>query len=82
MSTTSVGQLEMPGLSAPVRARAGVSSATVCRGQGVLYLGTVTGGPRYGAAGIVKGTLRRRAVVDMGRSGTWHIPYHFLAHAK
>ena len=47
-------------------------------GQRVLYVGRVSGGPRRGSRGLVKATLGRRAVVDMGGSGTWTIPYYLL----
>ena len=30
------------------------------------------------ARGIVKEIRVRNATVDMGRSGTWHIPFYFL----
>lgn len=43
-----------------------------------MYLGNVTGGPRFGARGVVKQALGRRVVIDMGLSGTWYIPYYFL----
>ena len=44
-----------------------------------MYVGRVSGGPRYGSLGVVKHSLQRKAIVDMGRSGLWHIPYYFLA---
>lgn len=71
-------QLTMAGMPLPVRT-APVNLYDVSPGQVVKYLGKVAGGPRYGDRGLVKETLARRAVVDMGRSGTWRIPYHFLA---
>ena len=49
-------------------------------GQRVLYFGTVNGGPTTGALGIVKRTYARKAVIDMGRLGTWNVPYYFLAY--
>jgi|TARA_Y100000310_G_scaffold338985_1_gene430214 hypothetical protein len=44
-----------------------------------MYLGKVTGGPQYGARGTVVQTLRNNALVDLGKAGTWRVPYHFLA---
>lgn len=83
MSTTrakhSIVQLSMQDLPAPEYSHTSASCCSVAPGQEVLYLGTIRGGPRYGSRGIVKGTLRHKAVVDMGRSGTWRIPYYFLA---
>ena len=46
-------------------------------GQNVLYTGNLNGGPRYGSHGIIKQVFLRKAIVDLGISGTWHIP-HFL----
>ena len=74
-----VAQLHMPGLPTPVRAGANASPTTVWPGREVLYVGKLKGGPRFGARGLVKETLGRRAVVDMGRRGTWRIPYYYLA---
>ncbi len=76
---TSTGQMAMPGM--PVRARlndrgigGGVAPGTV-----VLYMGNVSGGPKRGECGVVRRSNGRRVLVDMGRSGNWHIPYYFLA---
>ena len=74
-----VAQLQMPGIPPPVLAGANASRANVWPGQEVTYLGKLRGGPRFGARGIVQDNLGRRAVVDMGHLGTWHIPYYFLA---
>ena len=73
-----VEQLSMPGIPMPERAGADASWENVQPGQEVLYLGKVNGGPPYGAHGVVKQALGRTAVVDMGHSGTWRIPYYFL----
>ena len=35
-------------------------------------------GPRYGSNGVVRDTLMRGALVDLGLSGRWRIPFHFL----
>ena len=77
-----VTQLPMPGM--PVRAtmHSAVTCCNIVEGLEVLYLGRVGGGPRYGSRGSVKRALRRVAIVDMGPSGTWHIPYYFLAIAE
>ena len=72
-------QLHMSGMPPPVTAATNVSPGTVWPGCQVFYVGKLTGGPRYGAKGMVRRTLGRRAVVDMGRWGTWHIPYYFLS---
>lgn len=72
----SVLQLAMPGM--PTLPRTAASYATLTPGQEVVYLGHISGGPRYGSRGVVRQTHRRKAVVDLGRSGTWHIPYYFL----
>ena len=47
-------------------------------GQQIVYVGRVGGRLRYGDRGIVQQALRNRAVVDMGTSGVWHLPYHVL----
>ena len=54
------------------------TSAYVLSGQEVVYQGRVAGGPDYGEHGIIRRTYRQKAVVDMGNSGMWHIPYYFL----
>ena len=51
------------------------------RGQEVLYLGNVSGGPITGSKGIIKKLYANKAVVDMGNVGTWNVPYYFLANA-
>ena len=76
---TPVAQFEMAGMPEPVRLKPNAGAHNVRPGQEVTYLGDVAGGPRFGARGVVKQTLARRAVADMGHSGTWHIPYYFLA---
>ena len=72
-------QLSMPGMPTTELGHAAVKCCGLTPGEQVLYLGNVGGGPRHGSRGTVKRTLLRRAVVDMDRAGTWHIPYHFLA---
>lgn len=73
-------QLSFPGIrnlkiNTPVMGSRGLNL-----GQKVVYLGTVNGGPTTGTLGIVKQTYARKAVIDMGRLGTWNVPYYFLAH--
>ncbi len=74
-----ITQIPMPGMPVRTTVHSAISCCNIVQGQGVLYLGRVGGGPRYGSRGSVKRTLRRVAIVDMGSSGTWHIPYYFLA---
>ena len=69
----------MPGTRSQVPLKSNASSGTVSPGQEVLYTGNLTGGPQPGARGTVKRILGRKAVVDLGPSGAWHIPYFFLA---
>jgi hypothetical protein len=76
---TQVAQLQMPGMPPSARASADASPSNVAPGHEVRYVGKVPGGPRYGTKGVVKRALGRRALIDLGRSGTWHIPYYFLA---
>ena len=81
MTTDKKGteQIEMPGM--PTRARRGDRGigGKVAPGTVVLYLGNVSGGPRRGERGVVRRSDGRRVLVDMGRSGNWHIPCYFLA---
>ena len=77
----STAQLEMPGMPSLAAPSAGPDPGGVRLGQQVQYLGNVSGGPRYGSTGVVRQTLSRRVVVDLGRRGTWHIPYYFLSAA-
>ena len=76
---SGVAQLPMPGIPALAYGLPIVSFRDVAPGQEVMYLGRLSGGPRQGARGVVKWALLKRAVVDMGRFGTWNIPYCFLA---
>ena len=75
---TGVAQLGMPGMSSEVCPYSGATPRSVFLGQEVLYFGKVGGGPRHGARGVVKQMLRHRAIVDLGKSGTWSVPYWFL----
>ena len=71
-------QLSMPGIPTPERQHLVTNCYNIAPGQEVLYLGKISGGPHYRSRGVVKQALQRKAVVDMGRLGTWHIPYYFL----
>ena len=72
-----IGQIPMTGMpsAAPLPP---ASCCTVAKGQRVVYIGSVGGGPRYGVSGVVKSTHRHKAVVDLVGSGTWHVPYYLL----
>jgi len=72
-------QLAMPGMSSIPRSAVNATRYNLSPGQVVHYLGNLSGGPRYGSRGIVREVLGRRAIVDMGRVGRWHIPYYFLS---
>ncbi len=75
---TNIRQLGLPGIHTR---RSTPKSATCCSihvGQQVVYMGKIHGGPRFGSAGVVTEALRSKAVVDMGKSGVWNIPYNFL----
>ena len=82
MSATTIhepeAQIRMPGMPTPQAPRVAANPARVTPGQVVQYLGRVNGGPRFGVEGTVVQTLRRKALVDLGRAGKWHIPYYFL----
>jgi hypothetical protein len=71
-------QIKMPGMPKAKAPRIVADPSHVTPGQVVQYLGRVHGGPRFGVEGRVVQTLRRKAVVDLGRAGKWHIPYYFL----
>ena len=72
------GQMPMPGVPDPEAPHLVTNCCGIASGQSVVYNGTVAGGPKFGAQGIVKEIRVRNAIVDMGRSGTWHIPFYFL----
>ena len=78
-AAVTASQLSMAGMPLPASSQPSASSGNLLPGREVLYLGKVSGGPRYGSKGMVMRTLGRTAVVDMGRWGTWHIPYWFLS---
>lgn len=76
--STLATQIEMPGMPGSERGGNFAEAANLAPGQIVRYSGHVWGGPRFGAHGRVVRALHRKAVVDLGPSGRWHIPYHFL----
>lgn len=77
--TSEEVQLLMPGMPSPLDAGTAVDAGQLRSGQTVFYNGSLPGGPRRGARGVVRGTLRRQAVVDLGNLGIWYIPYYFLS---
>ena len=79
-ANSTVIQLPMAGMSTPKHMRANnyVNHRSVLPGQEVMFIGKIIGGPLYGSSGIVKRSFPRKAIVDMGLSGTWHVPYYFL----
>lgn len=79
---TEVHQIPMPGMRDMTSEGHTPNCCTVEPGTEVLYVGKIGGGPRYGSRGIVKMALHRKAIVDMGRGGTWHVPYYFLGLTK
>ena len=72
-------QMHMPGMPTQTTARVPVVAHNLINGTEVVYNGSINGGPKQGASGVVREALGRRAVVDLGYSGIWHIPYHFLS---
>ena len=78
MQTVAREQIEMPGMPDRGASDGRVMGGGVAPGTVVLYMGNVLGGPRHGERGVVRRSDSRRVLVDMGRSGTWHIPYYFL----
>ena len=73
-----IHQLRLPGMHSQPATPKSATCCSVHVGQQVVYLGSIHGGPRFGSSGVVTEALRRKAVVDMGKSGVWNIPYHFL----
>ena len=73
-----VAQLVMSGIPDSPAVHTALRCCDMTSGSTVVYVGNVSGGPRYGSRGTVKRTLARRAIVDMGRLGSWHIPYYLL----
>lgn len=73
----STAQMAMPGMPKAMNA-AVPTCCDLAPGQSVVYVGKIMGGPRYGTRGIVKEALLRKAVIDMGKHGTWNVPYFFL----
>ena len=65
----------MPSLGS---SRVSLGPLNVSPGQVVQYCGRIRGGPRFGVKGTVVEIRLRQAVVDLGQSGRWHIPYYML----
>ena len=74
----NIRQLGLPGMHSHHDAPKSATCCSVHIGQQVVYMGKIHGGPRFGSAGVITEALQLKAVVDMGRSGVWNIPYHFL----
>ena len=72
-------QMAMPGLPRAGEARVRLGPLNARPGQVVQYCGRIRGGPKFGLRGRVVETRPRKAVVDMGANGKWHIPYYMLA---
>ena len=72
-------QMAMPGLPRPGEARVKLGPLSARPGQVVQYCGRIRGGPKFGLRGRVVEARMRKAVVDMGDNGKWHIPYYMLA---
>ncbi len=75
---TATPQLSLPGMVVAERQPVALHCGSVTPGQQVQYVGRVSGGPRFLSRGVVKQALQRKAIVDLGHGGTWHIPYYFL----
>jgi hypothetical protein len=78
LDNKSIRQIPMQGMPMAINPESYASHASVLPGQKVMYSGWMNGGPPYGASGIIKETLRKRAVVYIKDSGIWNIPYYFL----
>ena len=81
-NTPILNQISMPGMPNTNKEIHQNNSRRARTGQNVLYTGNIYGGPRYGAHGTVKKVFLRKAIVDLGVSGTWHIPYFLLSTLK
>ena len=77
LENESTAQIPMPGI--PITQNTHAIQGNVYVGQEILYMSRRKGGPRLGARGIIKEASKRRAVVDLGQWGIWHVPYSFLS---
>lgn len=77
-NTSNILQLRLPGIHSHGNMPKSATCCSVDVGQQVVYMGNIHGGPRFGSTGVITEALQRKAVVDMGKSGVWNIPYHFL----
>ena len=71
-------QFPMPGMPSPLPVGTIAGAEHLRAGQVVFYSGSLPGGPRRGARGVVKRALGRQAVVDLENLGIWYIPYYYL----
>ena len=55
------------------------NSLNINAGQSVVYIGDILGGPVRGEFGTIKRLYGTKAVVDLGLSGVWNVPYYLLA---
>ena len=78
----NIRQLQLPGMHSHSHTPKSATCCSVHIGQKVVYMGSIHGGPRFGSSGVVTEALRLKAVVDMGQSGVWNIPYHFLTSSQ
>lgn len=81
-NTPILNQIPMPGMPNTNKEVHQNNFQRTRTGENVLYTGNIYGGPRYGSHGIVKKVFLRKAVVDLGISGTWHIPHFLLSTPK
>ena len=77
-NTNNILQMRLPGMHSHRHTPKSATCCSVDVGQQVVYMGNIHGGPRFGSVGVITEALQRKAVVDMGNSGIWNIPYHFL----
>lgn len=73
-----IHQLQLPGIHSHAASAKAATCCSVHVGQQVVYMGSIHGGPKFGSSGVITEAFQRKAVVDMGSSGIWNIPYHFL----
>ena len=66
-------------ITRPIRDAKGVSLLDIDMGQAVVYVGDVLGGPLQGESGTVKRLYGTKALVDLGLSVIWNVPYYLLA---
>ena len=72
-------QMIMPGMHEPSTVETVLGVRQLRPGIEVTYHGHISGGPKFGATGVVQEVRGRRVVVDLYGWGTWHIPFYFLS---